>query len=76
MVADLMGRAREHLHQARRHRRAIPRRALAALLPAPLLDDYLRRLARARCDLLAAVRTRPSSFAPLSLLAHYALGRY
>ena len=51
VVADLMGRAREHLHQARRHRRAIPRRALAALLPAPLLDAYLRRLARARCDL-------------------------
>ena len=76
VVADLMGRAREHLHQARRHRHAIPRRALAALLPGPLLDDYLRRLARARCDLLAAVRTRPSSLAPLSLLAHYALGRY
>ena len=76
VVADLMGRAREHLHQARRHRRAIPRRALAALLPAPLLDAYLRRLARARCDPLAAVRTRPSGFAPLSLLVHYALGRY
>jgi phytoene/squalene synthetase len=76
VVADLMGRAREHLHQARRHRRAIPRRALAVLLPAPLLDAYLRRLARARCDPLAAVRTRPSGCAPLSLLAHYALGRY
>ena len=76
VVADLTGRAREHLHEARRHRHAIPRRALAALLPAPLLDAYLRRLARARCDLQAAVRTRPTGFAPLSLLARYALGRY
>ena len=76
VVADLTGRAREHLHEARRHRHAIPRRALAALLPAPLLDAYLRRLARARCDLQASVRTRPTGFAPLSLLARYALGRY
>jgi NADH dehydrogenase [ubiquinone] 1 alpha subcomplex assembly factor 6 len=75
-VADLIGRAREHLHQARRRRPAIPRRALAALLPAPLLDAYLQRLARARCDILASVRTRPSGSAPLSLLVHYALGRY
>jgi phytoene synthase len=75
-VAELMRRAREHLHEARRHRPAIPRRALAALLPAPLLDAYLRRLARARCDPLASVRTRPSGFAPLSLFVHYALRRY
>jgi phytoene synthase len=71
-----MRRARAHLQEARRHRHAIPRRALAALLPAPLLDAYLRRLARARCDPLAAVRTRPSGFAPLSLLVLYTLGRY
>jgi NADH dehydrogenase [ubiquinone] 1 alpha subcomplex assembly factor 6 len=76
VVADLMGQAREHLRQARRHRHAIPRRALPALLPAPLLDAYLRRLARARCDPLASVRTRPSSSAPLSLLGRYMLGRY
>jgi NADH dehydrogenase [ubiquinone] 1 alpha subcomplex assembly factor 6 len=76
VVADLMGQAREHLRQARRHRHAIPRRALPALLPAPLLDAYLRRLARARCDPLASVRTRPSGSAPLSLLGRYVLGRY
>jgi phytoene synthase len=75
-VAELMRRAREHLHEARRHRPAIPRRALAALLPAPLLDDYLRRLARARCNPLASVRTGPSGSAPLSLFVHYALRRY
>jgi phytoene synthase len=75
-VADLMARAREHLRQARRRRHAIPRRGLAALLPAPLLDAYLRRLARARCDPLAPVRTRPGAFAPLILLGRYVLGRY
>jgi NADH dehydrogenase [ubiquinone] 1 alpha subcomplex assembly factor 6 len=76
VVGDLMRRAREHLHQARRHRHAIPRRALPALLPASLLDAYLRRLARARCDPLVSVRTRPSGSAPLSLLGRYVLGRY
>jgi phytoene synthase len=75
-VAELMARAREHLRQARRHRQAIPRRALAALLPGPLLDAYLRRLARARCNPLASVRTRPGAFAPLTLLGRYGLGRY
>jgi NADH dehydrogenase [ubiquinone] 1 alpha subcomplex assembly factor 6 len=76
VVGDLAAGAREHLSAARRHRRTIPRRALAALLPAPLLDTYLRRLARAGFDLLAPVRTRPAGTAPLRLLAHYALGRY
>lgn len=76
VVADLAARARAHLHEARRHRRAVPKRALAALLPAPLLDAYLRRLVRARCDPFAPVRTRPGALAPLRLLGHYALGRY
>jgi phytoene/squalene synthetase len=71
-----MGQAREHLRQARRHRHAIPRRALPALLPAPLLDAYLRRLARAGCDPLASVRPRPTGSAPLSLLGCYVAGRY
>jgi phytoene synthase len=75
-VAELMAQAREHLRQARGRRHAIPRRAFAALLPAPLLDAYLRRLARARCDPLASVRTRPGAFAPLALLGRYVLGRY
>jgi NADH dehydrogenase [ubiquinone] 1 alpha subcomplex assembly factor 6 len=74
-VAEVMRQAHVHLHEARRHWHAMPRRALAALLPATLLDAYLRRLARAHCD-LASVRTRPGGFAPLSLLGRYALGRY
>jgi phytoene synthase len=76
VVADLAARAREHLDAARRHRQAVPRRALAALLPAPLLDAYLRRLARAGFDPSAPVRTAPGGLAPLRLLGHYALGRY
>jgi phytoene synthase len=76
VVGELVARAREHLSAARRHRRTIPRRALAALLPAPLLDTYLRRLARAGFDPLAPVRTQPDGSAPLRLLGHYLVGRY
>jgi NADH dehydrogenase [ubiquinone] 1 alpha subcomplex assembly factor 6 len=76
VVAELAARARAYLHEARGHRHAIPRHALAALLPAPLLDAYLRRLARARFDPLAPVRTRPAGSAPLRLLGHYVLRRY
>jgi phytoene synthase len=76
VIADLATRAREHLDEARRHRQAVPRRALAALLPASLLDAYLRRLARAGFDPLAPVGTRPAASAPLRLLGRYALSRY
>lgn len=76
VVAVLATRARDHLREARRYRRTVPRSALAALLCAPLLDDYLDRLARARHDPWAAVRQRPGGWAPLKLLVCHALGRY
>jgi phytoene synthase len=76
VVADLAARAREHLQAARRHRAAVPKRALAALLPASLLEDYLDRLARAGHDPFAQVRTRPSAAAPLRLLARQLSRRY
>jgi NADH dehydrogenase [ubiquinone] 1 alpha subcomplex assembly factor 6 len=76
VVADLAGRAYEHLEAARRHRRAVPERALAALLPAPLLESYLRRLARAGFDPFGRVPTTPVGLAPLWLLGRHALGRY
>ena len=76
VVADLAARAREHLEASRRHRDAVPRRALAALLPAPLLESYLRRLARAGFNPFAPLRTAPGALAPLRLLGRYARGRY
>lgn len=76
VVADLVARAHEHLDAARGYRQAVPERARAALLPAPLLDAYLRRLARAGFDPSAPVRTRPGGLELLRLLRHYALGRY
>jgi phytoene synthase len=75
VVADLAARAREHLDAARRQRRMVPKRALAVLLPASLLQAYLRRLARADFD-PAPVRTAPGGSAPLQLLGRFALGRY
>ena len=76
VVADLAARAREHLEASRRHRDAVPRRALAALLPAPLLESYLRRLARAGFNPFAPARTASGGLAPLRLLGRYILGRY
>jgi NADH dehydrogenase [ubiquinone] 1 alpha subcomplex assembly factor 6 len=76
VVADLAARARKHLDAARGYRQTVPKRALAAFLPAPLLDAYLRRLARTGFDPFAPARTSPGGFAPLRLLAHFALGRY
>lgn len=76
VVADLAARACEHLREARRRRRAVPSRAIPALLHARLLDADLSRLERAGYDPFAAVRTRPAALAPLELLCRRALGRY
>lgn len=76
VVAELAARARAHLREARRHRREVPRRALAALLHASLLERYLTRLARAGYDPYAPVRTRPGATAPLELLGRHLAGRY
>jgi NADH dehydrogenase [ubiquinone] 1 alpha subcomplex assembly factor 6 len=75
-VTELAGRARAHLQETRRHRRQVPREARAGLLHATLLDQYLRRLARAGHDPFARVRTRPAGAAPLRLLGLHLLGRY
>jgi phytoene synthase len=76
VVADLAAQAHEHLRAARRHRRAVPKQALPALLPAALLEGYLRRLARADFNPSAPVRTAPGGLASLRLLGRYARGRY
>jgi NADH dehydrogenase [ubiquinone] 1 alpha subcomplex assembly factor 6 len=76
VVADLAARARRHLAEARLRRDRVARSALAVLLCAPLLDEYLDQLARARHDPLALAGRRPAPWAPLELVARYALGRY
>jgi NADH dehydrogenase [ubiquinone] 1 alpha subcomplex assembly factor 6 len=76
VVAELAERAHAHLRDARRYRRAVPRQALAALLHAPLLDHYLKRLARAGHDPFVQVATRPPVGAPLRLVGLHLLGRY
>lgn len=68
-------RAREHLHQARIRRAAVPRRARAALLTVPLADIYLARFERARYDLTdtgwSAVRPAVLRLAIRSLISGY-----
>jgi NADH dehydrogenase [ubiquinone] 1 alpha subcomplex assembly factor 6 len=76
VVAELAMRAGAHLQAMRRYRRQVPRKAQAGLLHATLLDQYLRRLARAGHDPFARVRTRPAGAAPLRLLGLHLLGRY
>jgi NADH dehydrogenase [ubiquinone] 1 alpha subcomplex assembly factor 6 len=76
VVAELAERARDHLRAARRYQREVPKRALAALLHASLLDHYLRRLARAGHDPFAQVAIGRTARAPLELLGLYVLGRY
>jgi phytoene synthase len=49
-VAEIAGVADRHLASARARRRTVPRRALAALLPALIAGRVLQRLARARYD--------------------------
>jgi phytoene synthase len=76
VVAELADRARTHLRDARRYRREVPKQALAALLPAPLLDHYLDRLARAGHDPFARIAARPGALAPVELFGRHLLGRY
>ena len=49
-IPEIAAAARRHLARARADRRAVPRAALAALLPAVIASHYLRRLERAGCD--------------------------
>ncbi len=50
VVAAIAAAADQHLQSAGTHRRAIPRQALPALLPAVIASSSLRRLRRAGCD--------------------------
>jgi NADH dehydrogenase [ubiquinone] 1 alpha subcomplex assembly factor 6 len=50
VVARVAGVAREHLAQAKELRRKVPRKAMAALLTAPLARVHLRRIGKAQND--------------------------
>jgi NADH dehydrogenase [ubiquinone] 1 alpha subcomplex assembly factor 6 len=71
----LAGETRALLQRARARRRAVPRSAIAALLPARLATLYLRQLRRAGHDPLAMPGRRPAS-TPLRLLIARTLARY
>ena len=70
-IGELADHAREHLRDARRSRRAIPRRALPALLPGVLVGQRLKSLAALGAR--GPVRSR-TALAPLWLLGYRALG--
>ena len=52
VAKTLAGWAEDHLAHARAERSSLPRSARSALLTVPLAEAYLRRLARARYDLM------------------------
>jgi phytoene synthase len=70
-IGELAARARDHLRQARRSRRAIPREALPALLPGVLVRPQLQGLAA-----LGAKAPARTALAPLRLMAYRALGMF
>ena len=76
VVRPIAARAREHLAAARRLRGALPRQALAALLPAVLADGHLRALARAGYDPYALGPPGPPRLGLLRLALAAARGRY
>jgi phytoene synthase len=76
VIATLVDRGLEHLAAARVRRQAVPKAALAAILPGSLAGDYLRRLRRTGHDPHAAGARPRSALAPLSLLWRRAAGRF
>jgi NADH dehydrogenase [ubiquinone] 1 alpha subcomplex assembly factor 6 len=76
LVERVVGEAHRHLEEARRLRRHVPRRLIAALLPATLADVHLRRLARARQNPFDPRLARPDTLAVWRLGRAAITGRY
>jgi NADH dehydrogenase [ubiquinone] 1 alpha subcomplex assembly factor 6 len=76
IVAEISRRAQAHLAAARAERKHLPRRALAALLPAMVAQRVLRRLARAGHDPFAPSLQRPDGGLALALGLAAARGRF
>jgi len=75
-AAEIAACAAQYLAQARRDRRAIPRHALAALLPAIVAENYLFRLRRAGFDPFAAAARRPDPLQVWRLAAAALIARF
>jgi phytoene synthase len=75
-VGEIAKAAAGHLRQARNGRRAVPRRALPALLPAVVAGQALRRLAHAGNDPFAPTLARPDPLQSWQLAAAALLNRF
>jgi len=76
IVEAVADRARARLASARAQRRAVPREALPALLPAVLAERALDRLVRARFDPFAPTLARPDGRKALELTLAAVRRRY
>lgn len=74
VVRPIVAEARAHLARARNH--AVPRAALAALLPAVVADAALERLERAGFDPFAPRVARSGAILPLALAWRARRGRF
>jgi phytoene synthase len=75
-VVRLAGRAREHLANARSHRRHLPKTALPALLPARIASGYLRDIELVRGNVFDPRLTARASRTALRLVWGAATRRY
>ena len=75
-VREIAAAARRHLQAARADRGAVPRAALAAMLPAVIASRYLRRLDRAGLDRAAPQPARPDPLQSWALFAAWLRGRF
>jgi NADH dehydrogenase [ubiquinone] 1 alpha subcomplex assembly factor 6 len=75
-VAGIAGAAERHLAAARANRRAVPRSAQAAFLPATIASRYLRRLKWAANDPFSPTLSTPDPLQSWRLLAASLHGRF
>jgi phytoene synthase len=75
-VAAIAGAAARHLASARANRRAIPRSAQAAFLPATIADRYLKTLKRVENDPFDPALSAPDPLQSWRLLAASLRGRF
>jgi len=68
-AVEIAAMARRRLADARAHRGAIPRTAIAAVLPAVIASHFLHRLERAGYDPYAPELTRPDTLQSWRLAA-------